>query len=154
MDSIGDRIRDARKKCGLSMQSLHDITGLSTGNISDIENNKYMPSVASLLPLSRALKCSIDWLVTGEDTEPQNSENQKSECKTLCDGVPLTESESDLIAMYRLLDERDSQTIFDLARMKYEQTTGEKGSSYSTYTDTGPHKNGPQMGFRDTSETA
>lgn len=57
-------------------------------------------------------------------------------CSAICDGVPLAESEADLIAMYRLVPDADKQTIFDIAKLKYEQSTGEKVSIYSTYSDT------------------
>lgn len=145
MSNIGERIREARKRLGLTMQNLHEISGLSTGNISDMENNKYMPSVSSLIPLSKALNCSIDWLITGTYN---TYDTQLSECnmvkespssygnKIICDGIPLSESESDLIAMFRLIDSVDQKTIFDLTKLKYEQLTGEKVSIYSTYSDT------------------
>ena len=37
--------------------------------------------------------------------------------------------------MFRLLDDRAKEDIFDYVNMKYEKATGEKGSIYSTYTD-------------------
>ena len=41
--------------------------------------------------------------------------------------------ESDVIAMLRLLNEHDRKNAVDFITMLYEQTTGEKGSVYSTY---------------------
>lgn len=38
--------------------------------------------------------------------------------------------------MYRLVPDADKRTIFDLTKLKYEQATGEKVSTYSTYSDT------------------
>lgn len=138
MISIGERVRAKRKEHKLTMKQLHDETGLSTGNISDIENGKFSPSIASLIPLSHALHCSIDWLVTGEEytKETRLSEHIEPRFQIYCDGVPLTEDEADLIAMYRLIEAGDRKTIFDLTKLKYQQSTGEKISTYSMYTET------------------
>lgn len=128
MDTIGSRIRAARKIKGLTMQQLHELTGLSTGNISDLENDRYAPSVSALIPIRRALKCSIDWLLSGEDLGAPKSEQALS-----CDGVELSQLEANLVAMFRLLKSSDRETTFDFVTMLYEKTTGEKGSVYLTY---------------------
>lgn len=73
MDSIGDRIKSRRKELKLTIKNIHETTGLSIGNISDMENNKYAPSTSSLIPLSKVLECSIDWILTGENFESEYS---------------------------------------------------------------------------------
>ena len=128
MDTIGSRIRTARKAKGLTMKQLHDLTGLSTGNISDIENGHYTPSVAALVPLKQALGCSIDWLLSGDTEGTPISEHPIS-----CDGVPLSQMEQEVIAMLRLLTPHDRKSVIDIVTMFYEQATGKKGSIYSTY---------------------
>ena len=143
MDTIGKRVRSARQDLGFTMKQLHEITGLSTGNISDIENEKNMPSVSSLVSLSRALRRSLDWLLTGDESNTRNSEQT-----TICDGVPLSPTEADLVAMFRLLDERGREMIFDTAMMMDEKATGEKGSIYSTYIeDERKQKSDPEEGL-------
>ena len=143
METVGKRVRAARQECGFTMKQLHDLTGLSTGNISDIENDRNAPSVASLIPLSRALGRSLDWLLTGEDVAARTSESA-----VRCDGVELSQVEADLVAMFRLLNERDRETAFDFVTMLYEKTSGEKGSIYSTYIDDAREhkKSGPAEG--------
>ena len=128
MDTIGSRIRTARKDKGLTMQQLHELTGLSTGNISDLENDRYAPSASALLSIRQALECSIDWLVCGEGPGTQKSEQAFSG-----DGAGLTRMEADLVAMFRLLENRDRETAFDFVTMLCEKATGKKGSVYLTY---------------------
>lgn len=56
-------------------------TGISSGNLSDIENDKSMPSAAALISLSRELEVSIDWILTGEERfaiEPASPERKAS----------------------------------------------------------------------------
>jgi transcriptional regulator with XRE-family HTH domain len=128
MDTIGARIRAARKAKGLTMKQLHDLTGLSTGNISDIENERYTPSVAALVPLKQALGCSVDWLLSGNTDDTPISEQAAS-----CDDIPLSQMERDVVAMLRLLNPHDRKNAVDFITMLYEQATGKKGSIYSTY---------------------
>jgi hypothetical protein len=72
-----------------------------------------------------------------------------------CDGVPLSEDEADLIAMYRLLDDRNKEDVFDLVNLKYEKMTGERSSTYSTYSDTNKQqKSDSDEGFKTRPETA
>lgn len=129
MDTVGKRLRAARVKCGFTMLQLHDMTGLSTGNISDIEHDRNMPSVSSLIPLSKALDLSIDWILTGEESEARISEPSFS----TEDNVAL-QIEHDLISMFRILNEHDQDNVFDFVTMLYEKAIGKKGSVASTYT--------------------
>ena len=132
MDTIGSRIKAARKNRGFTIQRLHELTGLSTGNISDLENNRYAPSVSALLPIRQALGYSIDWLLCGEDAD-----TEKSEGSFPCDDAGLTQMEADLVAMFRLLKSRDQETAFDFVTMLYEKAAGKKGSVYLTYIEDG-----------------
>lgn len=128
--TVGERIKTRRNELKMTMKNVTDASGVKSGSLSEMENDKYLPSAQNLLALSLALKCSVDWLLTGEDCRKSENSNLS------CDGVPLSESEADLIAMYRLLDAGDRKTIFDITKLKYEQMTGEKISIYSTYSDT------------------
>lgn len=129
--TIGERIRTRRKELNLTMKDIHAQVGIQTGNLSELENDKYFPSVQSLISLSRALKCSIDWILTGEESAYSLSPEILR-----VDGQLLSENETDLVSMYRYIREEDRKTIFDITSLKYEQTTGEKASVYSTYFDT------------------
>ena len=130
MENIGGRVRAARQERGFTMKQLHELSGLSTGNISDIENGKNTPSVQSLIPLSRALGKPVEWILTGEGPDTRASEQGPT-----CDGTPLSELEAGLVAMFRLLDTKSKENAFDFVTMMYEKATGEKGSIYSTYID-------------------
>ena len=125
METIGKRVRAARQELGLTMKQLHEQTGLSTGNISDIENDRNTPSVSSLVALGRALRRSLDWLLTGEEASARSNESPLT-----CDGVPLSQMETDLLAMFRLLPPAHREE--------------KKESIYSTYFDgSEDEKSGP-----------
>ena len=66
MDTIGKRIRYARKIRNLSLTEVKEKTGISTGNLSELENDKFAPSANSLIAFKQLLNVSIDWILTGE----------------------------------------------------------------------------------------
>jgi transcriptional regulator with XRE-family HTH domain len=65
MSTIGQRIKSARKSKKLSLIEVRDLTGLSTGNLSDLENDKFAPSANTLMLLKQVLEVNIDWILTG-----------------------------------------------------------------------------------------
>ena len=126
-------MKELRAKSGLSQGQLAKEVGVSPGNVSDWETGKTKPGYSALASLARFFGVSADYLL---ELTPENPGIKKPNVTLSCDGVPLAESEADLIAMYRLVPDADKQTIFDIAKLKYEQSPGEKVSIYSTYSDT------------------
>lgn len=57
--TLGAKIREIRKKKGLSIVDLKAKTGLSKSTISDLENDKSSPTVSTLQKLATALKMDI-----------------------------------------------------------------------------------------------
>jgi transcriptional regulator with XRE-family HTH domain len=67
---LGKKIRDLRLRRGLTVQQLAGATGLSKGFISQVENHRTSPSLATLHDLARALETSAAYLVVEEDQVP------------------------------------------------------------------------------------
>ena len=67
---LGRKIRDLRLRRGLTVQQLAAASGLSKGFISQVENGRTSPSLATLRDLSSALKTSVAYLVVEEEQEP------------------------------------------------------------------------------------
>lgn len=123
--TIGQRIRNRRKELNLTMKDIFERENIKTGNLSELENDKYLPSVQTLISLGRALDCSIDWMLTGAEFHAHRSESLdirtlKVEQGLMCDGSPLLEDEADIIAMYRLLPALQQEELFDLTYFKYQ----------------------------------
>lgn len=70
-EMIGLRIKERRKYLNISGAQIKELTGISTGNLSDIENGKSLPSAMAIIQLSKILKCSTDYILLGR---PLNSE--------------------------------------------------------------------------------
>lgn len=134
METIGQRIRKRRKELQLTIKDIKEATGLSIGNISDLENDKYAPSVAALIPLSIALSISIDWIVTGR--EFQLSENNIAE-RASGGGAArdnLMPRDVELLAKFHQLGEREQgrvEGMIDALLMQQEEDSPQvnKGAS-------------------------
>ena len=131
-------LKQLRAKKGVSQLELAKAIGVSNGNVGDWERGRSKPGYDALIALSRFFEVSAGRLLE----IPEVSD-------LVCDGVPLSEAEADLIAMYRILDDHGREDVFDFLTMKYEKATGEKGSIYSTYIEdeNAQKKSGPPLGL-------
>lgn len=147
--TIGERIRLRRKELNLTMKDIYESENIKTGNLSELEHDKYLPSVQTLIALGRVLSCSIDWLLTGEEYQAPNRNSDfrtlKTEQGLLCDGSPLNAEEADLVAMYRLLPDYVQEDFFDQLHCLYEKYAERKRASiYWTYAADREEKEAPE----------
>lgn len=70
-NSIGQRIKERRKELKITQTKIQQETSISSGNLSSIENGKYLPSAVALLELSKILNCSVDWILTGKSLKSE-----------------------------------------------------------------------------------
>ncbi|MFN3292624.1 MAG: helix-turn-helix domain-containing protein [Gemmobacter sp.] len=61
--AFGGRIRELRRKAGLTLQALADQAGISVGFLSQVERDKATPSLGTLAGLAAALGVDIDWFI-------------------------------------------------------------------------------------------
>jgi len=62
MDNLGPRLRDVRMRSGMSLREVARQLGVSPSFISQMENGKSQPSVATLYSIAQLLEVSIDEL--------------------------------------------------------------------------------------------
>lgn len=70
---LGENIKKARNKCGISQFGLSDLTNLTPQYLSQVETGKKKASLLSLVKISTALNVSIDELLS--DCRDNNREN-------------------------------------------------------------------------------
>ncbi|MEF2968329.1 helix-turn-helix domain-containing protein [Paenibacillus sp. M1] len=139
MGTIGERIKGKRKELKLTLKDINKLTGISTGNMSDLENDKYAPSVANLLLISKALSVSIDWLVTGK--EYQISEHVVQPTTQTASGDSISPADLELLAKFHQLTEKEQVKIEGMimgilmAREDIRQTSVTQKSSSSMNTE-------------------
>jgi transcriptional regulator with XRE-family HTH domain len=67
---LGNKIRDLRRRCGMTVQQLAEASRLSKGFISQVENGHTLPSLTTLHDLANALGTSAAYFVTEEERVP------------------------------------------------------------------------------------
>lgn len=112
-NEIGIRIKSRRKELHITQAQIQEETSISTGNLSCIENGKYLPSTTALIELSKILNCSIDWILTGKSSISKNTS-------------PLSDDLEELVETYNKLDRRGRHRIHtviyeELDRMDLQQ---------------------------------
>jgi len=126
---FADILKELRVKKRVSQTQLAKSLGVSPGNVGDWERGRSKPGYDALIGLSRFFEVSPAYLLGLENVNASGS----IAATPKCDDALLDEPEMDLIAMYRFLNKDDKKTVYDIAKLKYEQATGEKESFYSTY---------------------
>lgn len=109
---IGERIKKRRKELNLTQQQIKAATGISTGNMSEIENGSKLPSTPALISLSNVLDCSIDWILKGDSLKREIYVEDK-----------LT---AELIDGFNLLSEEEQEEFMDILRLKLKKMKKEK----------------------------
>lgn len=113
---IGQRIKERRKELKITQTQIQQETSISSGNLSCIENGKYLPSAVALLELSKILDCSIDWMLTGKSSISESS-------------AILDNKETKLLNGFRELSEDDQEELIGLLEMKLRKTHKARGTS-------------------------
>ena len=71
--AIGRRIRNARKKQGITQEALAELASLSIPHVSNIENGKTKLSLSSLVYIANALRTTADALLHDNLTVTQEA---------------------------------------------------------------------------------
>lgn len=105
---IGQRIKERRKELHITQTQIQNQTSVTSGNLSCIENGKYLPSAVALIELSKVLDCSIDWILTGDSKITNNT--------TFSDIIDSKEKK--LLDFYHKMSYADQEDIILIAEMK------------------------------------
>lgn len=108
MTTLGERLRELRKRLKLSQGQLEAYAGVSQSTISDLERGQIAPkTLDAVIQLAKYYDCSTDYLLglTDEPT-PQRSD--------LPDGGP------DLVDIFRHLSDLRRAELLDIATALFE----------------------------------
>jgi transcriptional regulator with XRE-family HTH domain len=80
---IDKRIRDVRKKAGLTQQEFADRIGYHKNQVSNVETGRFNPSNRFLASVGEKFMVSVDWLRTGEADERDPVDDRLIKLRTL-----------------------------------------------------------------------
>lgn len=138
----GKRIREMRKKRGLTLKEVAEATGYTIGHISQIERDLKSPSLTALRRIAACLDCSEVWLIMG-DTESnfQSSNNEDSSKGTYLvrkeNRIPMRIPEIDvsysIFTPSALPDEQEAQMTGLIVRLNPNTWVTERMISHTKY---------------------
>jgi transcriptional regulator with XRE-family HTH domain len=67
---VGERVRAVREKKGLSLQDISQRTGIPADTLADIEENRILPPLGSVIKLAKALEMKMGYFISGEEKKP------------------------------------------------------------------------------------
>lgn len=138
----GSRIREMRKKRGLTLKAVADATGYTIGHISQIERDLKSPSLVALRKIATCLNCSEVWLIM-DDSElsaKSSEEGKKSKESYLMrkeNRIPMKIPEIDvsysIFTPSKLPNAQEAQMTGLIVRLKPNTWVTEKMISHGNY---------------------
>jgi transcriptional regulator with XRE-family HTH domain len=155
--TIGDRIRQIRKKVTDGQKSFAEIFGVSVASVSSWENDQYRPPPETLAKIAELGGESLDWLITGKEktsgrTPPTDKEKLRAILSTdlkLLDEVRrellhgntsenetpygqgehqhLSDDEKTLLEYFRLADSHVRRTAILMLKASVEESRRNEG---------------------------
>lgn len=113
--TIGERIRYLRQITNnLTQKKLADATGISRGNLSNYETDRFKPASDAIIAIATYFGVTTDWLLTGkEDSDLKSSQNHNY--------IILTDNEQRLITLFRKLKTNDKLKIEGIIEFKISE---------------------------------
>lgn len=138
----GSRIREMRKRRGLTLKEVAEATGYTIGHISQIERDLKSPSLVALRKIAACLNCSEVWLIM-DDSElsaKSSEEGKKSKESYLMrkeNRIPMKIPEIDvsysIFTPSKLPNAQEAQMTGLIARLKPNTWVTEKMISHGNY---------------------
>jgi transcriptional regulator with XRE-family HTH domain len=89
--AIGQRIRDERKKLGLSREEFAELLGLSDYYVGQLERGERQMSLPVLVKIAKCLHVSLDYLIWGKIPSIEPSVNEPNDNYTKLNDEDLNE---------------------------------------------------------------
>lgn len=138
----GRRIREMRKRRGLTLKEVAEATGYTIGHISQIERDLKSPSLVALRKIAACLKCSEVWLIMDDSELSAKSpeEGKKSKESYLMrkeNRIPMKIPEIDvsysIFTPSKLPNAQEAQMTGLIVRLKPNTWVTEKMISHGNY---------------------
>jgi transcriptional regulator with XRE-family HTH domain len=107
MTTLGERIKRIRKTNQLNQIDFANIIGVSQGTLSELEQDKYKPSMDTLIAIYNNFKVDLQWLIIGS---AQHSYS-----------IILSEKEDKLNSVFRKLNTDDQDEIIEIIEIKQKR---------------------------------
>jgi transcriptional regulator with XRE-family HTH domain len=107
MATLGERIKGIRKTNHLNQIDFANMIGVSQGTLSELEQDKYKPSIDILIAIHNNFKVDLVWLIIGSAQDTYS--------------VSLNEQEYKMISGFRKLNNDDQDEIIKIIGIKLKR---------------------------------
>ncbi|WCM60748.1 helix-turn-helix domain-containing protein [Paenibacillus polymyxa] len=111
MKTLGEKIKSIRKINKLNQTEFSSIIGVSQGTLSELEKDKYKPSLETVIALKLNFDVDLDWLLLEGEVSSNNGLYR----------VKIDDLESNLISRFRKLNVGDKQEIEGIVNLKLKR---------------------------------
>ncbi|WP_338143662.1 helix-turn-helix transcriptional regulator [Brevibacillus laterosporus] len=111
ISTIGNRIKLIRKMNKVSQVNFSSQIGVSQATLSELEQDKYKPSVETIIALVTNYEVNIEWLIMGTSYIPSE----------MFDVHRINEMEGVLLSELRRLKIFDQEEILGIIRLKIQR---------------------------------
>lgn len=87
--TLGDRIKNARKKLNLTQEQLGEMTDVTSAYIGQIERNERTPSLKRLKKMANQLEVSVEYLAVGTKSSAEITGDLKKELDGISENQKL-----------------------------------------------------------------
>lgn len=122
---VGKRLKAARLRKALTVSMVSEETGISTGNLSDLERGRSLPSSGALARLSDIYDVTADWILKGgpapwhEPFVPETTALQDPELREMIQYLQrIWESSDHEMRIWAKIQFRRAFSDFDEARKR------------------------------------
>ena len=138
----GRRIREMRKRRGLTLKEVAEATGYTIGHISQIERDLKSPSLVALRKIAACLKCSEVWLIMDDSELSAKSSEEGKKSKEFYlmrkeNRIPMKIPEIDvsysIFTPSKLPNAQEAQMTGLIVRLKPNTWVTEKMISHGNY---------------------
>lgn len=117
MENFGERLKIALKSSGYSQSKITEELNLSKNAITNYVNGR-LPKADILYDIAKSLNVSMEWLLTGTDSESKFNDAKTSFNKNF---IELNEKELNVINMYRKLNNDTQRQIDGMLEIKVSE---------------------------------
>ncbi|HWO76945.1 MAG TPA: helix-turn-helix transcriptional regulator [Bacillus sp. (in: firmicutes)] len=107
MLTLGQRIKYVRKSNKLNQIEFAKIIGVSQGTLSELEKDKYKPSIETIISIYEVFKVDLEWLLVNSTQFTEDTYIKKVEDK-----------EGELLRIFKLLSVDDQDEILGIINLK------------------------------------
>ncbi|MDP4103471.1 MAG: helix-turn-helix transcriptional regulator [Bacillota bacterium] len=112
MRTLGDRIKYIRKENNLNQVEFSKIIGVSQGTLSEIEQNKYKPSIDAVILIYTNFKVDLEWLLI--DSVYYNNLNDTYK-------LEVNGKEKELLTLFNKLHSDDQNEVKEIISLKLKK---------------------------------